>query len=258
MNRQSTHTVLLVEDDQLINEFLCDQLISDGFDVLSADSLESAQRHIQQGFPDIVLCDVSLPDGVGYDLVSDIRAADGIVSRIDPDTPVIMLSGRDQELDRIRGFERGCDDYLVKPISYSELRLRIQAVLRRVQSRRQAGAIRLGRLELDPGTRRVTVAGNQVQLTQKEYQLLLALANEPLRVFSKDELLKSVWGYKIAGQTRTIDSHACRLRKKLGVSGDEFVVNIWGVGYRLVDCPSVSSDSDFVSQFVSSSDRSAR
>jgi len=166
-----------------------------------------------------------------------VRASDGVVGRLDPELPLLMLSGSGSDLDRIRGFERGLDDYVVKPFSYSELRLRIAAVLRRSQVRLQRGLLRVGELEIDPAGRVTRLRGNRVELAAKEFALLRTLASSPTRVFTKDELLRDVWGFRARGSTRTLDSHACRLRAKLRSQGDQFVVNVWGIGYRLVDGP---------------------
>ena len=128
----------------------------------------------------------------------------------------------------------GCDAR-GKPFSYPELRGRIAALLRRTDRRPARGAIRAGELEIDPPSREVRLRGERVLLSQKEFSLLRTLASEPTRVYTKDELLRSIWGFRAHGSTRTLDSHACRLRQKLGAHGDRYVVNVWGVGYRLVD-----------------------
>jgi DNA-binding response OmpR family regulator len=164
-----------------------------------------------------------------------VRSADRIAGRLDPDLPLLVLSGRVSELDRLRGFDRGCDDYLLKPFSYYELNARVRALLRRTRHRPAAGRIRVGSLELDPLSREVWVQGERVALSKKEYALLRALAGEPTRVFTREELLRGVWGFRAMGHTRTLDSHAFRLRQKLNQGSDRFVVNVWGVGYRLVD-----------------------
>ncbi|MEV4423346.1 response regulator transcription factor [Patulibacter sp. NPDC049589] len=227
--------LLIVEDDDLTRAFLVEHLAADGYDPLAAATLEEAMAILEQTAPRLVLSDLTLPDGSGLDLLARIRSADGIVSRIDPLTPVLLLTGRGSEIDRVRGLEKGADDYLVKPFSYPELRLRIAGLVRRADGRPGSGVMRVGELVVDPSRRTVAVHGRPVQLTQKEYALLLALVREPTTVFAKDDLLRDVWGFRSAGVTRTIDSHACRLRRKLGVAGDEFVVNVWGVGYKLVD-----------------------
>ena len=146
-----------------------------------------------------------------------------------------MLSGRASELERLRGFGRGADDYVVKPFSYQELHARIVALLRRNHRRPGSGRIRVGPLELDVLARQVWLAGEPLALSKKEFALLRALAAEPTRVFTREELLRGVWGFRALGATRTLDSHASRLRKKLCAGGARFVVNVWGVGYRLID-----------------------
>ena len=230
-------TILLVEDDDATRTFLADNLTADGYDLIVAETMRDGARLIETKYPDLCVVDVGLPDGSGLDLLDAVREADGLASRVDPHTPMIVLSGRTGEVDRVRGFERGADDYVAKPFAYPELRHRVAALLRRAQARRGRGRVRVGPLEIVPDAREVRVSGHRVELSQKEYALLRALAAEPLRVFTKDELLRQVWGYRATGATRTLDSHACRLRQKLGVRGDGFVVNVWGVGYRLVDGP---------------------
>jgi DNA-binding response OmpR family regulator len=164
-----------------------------------------------------------------------VRAADRVAGRLDPDLPLLVLSGRVSELDRLRGFDRGCDDYMLKPFSYHELGARVRALLRRTQRRPGTGRLRVGSLELDPLSRQVWVGDESVSLSKKEFALLRALAGDPTRVFTREELLRGVWGYVAMGQTRTLDSHAFRLRQKLNRNGARFVINVWGIGYRLVD-----------------------
>jgi DNA-binding response OmpR family regulator len=234
-------TILVAEDDATTRTFLADELTADGYELLVADCAKDALRLLETKFPDLAIVDVGLPDDSGLEVVRRVRDADGVTSRIDPDTPLLLLSGRCAEVDRVRGFERGADDYVAKPFSYPELRSRIGALLRRADGRRRAGRIRVGALEIDPGSRTVCIDGRPVELTQKEYALLRVLAAQPTRVHSKDELLRTVWGYRAMGATRTLDSHACRLRAKLCAGGDPFVRNVWGVGYRLVDVPAVEA-----------------
>jgi len=228
-------TVLLVEDDPVVCSFLADNLIADGFAVVGAASLREARNRLAHTPPDIVVVDVGLPDGSGLELVERVRASGGAGSTVDPAVPVLVLSGHGNELDRIRGFDRGADDYVVKPFSYPELLRRMRALLRRTRERARRGLLRVGALEIDPVSREVRVDDHSVALSQKEFALLLALAAEPTRVWTKEELLRDVWGYRSPGRTRTIDSHACRLRHKLGGWGGRYVVNVWGVGYRLLD-----------------------
>jgi DNA-binding response OmpR family regulator len=231
-----TATLLLLEDDPLTRTFLADNLTADGYELMVTATLEDARRELELKRPDLAIVDLKLPDGSGLELVRRVRAADG-VGRLDPELPLVMLSGSGSDLDRIRGFERGLDDYVVKPFSYPELRLRIAAVLRRSQLRLQRGLLRVGELEIDPAGRSTKLRGRPVELAAKEFALLRTLASSPTRVFTKDELLRDVWGFRARGSTRTLDSHACRLRAKLRADGDAFVVNVWGIGYRLVDGP---------------------
>ena len=230
-------TLLLVEDDPLIRTFLADNLTADGYELLVAGTIEEALRELEFKHPDLAVVDLKLPDGSGLELIQRVRCADGIGSRLDPSMPLVILSGSGGEIDRIRGFERGVDDYLPKPFAYAELRLRIAAVLRRSRSRVHRGLLRVGELEVDPVARSTTLRGRRVELAAKEFALLRTLASAPTRVFTKDELLRDVWGFQAQGYTRTLDSHACRLRQKLRSQGDRLIVNVWGVGYRLVDEP---------------------
>jgi DNA-binding response OmpR family regulator len=230
-------TILLVEDDVPTRTFLADNLTADGYELLVAECARDGLRLLETKFPDVALVDLGLPDGSGLDILRHVRASDGVVSRIDPAVPLIVISGRAGELDRLRGFERGCDDYLCKPFGYPELRARVEALLRRADVRRRPGRLRVGELEVDAAARVVRLRGTPVDLSQKEFALVRTLASDPTRVFTKDELLRTIWGFRAAGSTRTLDSHACRLRHKLGRCGHRFVVNVWGVGYRLVDGP---------------------
>lgn len=238
MNDDTPATILLAEDDAATLAFLTDELTADGFSVLAADCAADALRLMSTKFPDVAVLDVGLPDRSGLDLLRQVRGARTAAQRLDPDLPVLVLSGRCTETDRVRAFDRGADDFLAKPFHYPELRGRVGALLRRADVRhRRSGLLRVGEIEIDPGARTVTVAGTPVALTQKEFALLRTLAADPVRVFSKDELMRTVWGFRARGTTRTLDSHACRLRQKLGVAGGRYVLNVWGVGYKLSDAP---------------------
>ena len=230
-NVEELATVIVCEDDDPTRELLCDHLTADRYRALPAPSASDALRLCGYNHPDLMVLDLGLPDASGIDVLREVR---GSGERFDPELPVLVLSGRTSEADRLRGFEAGADDYLVKPFHYPELVARVAAVLRR-RSGRRAGPIRVGDLKLDPIRRRVEVAGREVQLANKEFTLLMALAAEPHRVFTKDELLRDVWGFRSQGRTRTLDSHASRLRRKLDPEGTHFVFNCWGVGYRLLE-----------------------
>ena len=228
-------SLLIVEDDEATGAFLADNLAADGFGVACATSAAEGIRAIEVRHPALVLLDLGLGEGNGLNLLDRVRAADGSTSRIDPDLPVILVTGRASEADRVRGFARGADDYLVKPFHYGELLGRVRAVLRRAEGRPARGVVRVGELTLDPLTRVVRNEGERVHLSAKEFALLQALCEDPTRVRSKNELLRDVWGYVAIGQTRTVDAHACRLRRKLGAGGRTWVVNVRGVGYKLTD-----------------------
>ncbi len=228
-------TILLIEDHRATRTFLADNLSADGYEILEAECAEDGERMIAAEFPDLAILDLELPDRDGLELLRKVREADRVAGRFDPDIPILVLSGRATELQLLRGFHQGCDDYMTKPFSYQELRARVLALLRRGQRRPGPGRLRIGPLELDPLGRQVWLHGEEVQLSKKEFALLRALAGDPTRVFTREELLRGVWGYRSMGRTRTLDSHASRLRKKLARAGDKYVVNVWGVGYRLLD-----------------------
>ncbi|MFN8161501.1 MAG: response regulator transcription factor [Solirubrobacterales bacterium] len=232
--RRDIATVVVCEDDEATLELLCDHLTADRFEVLPAPTAADALRHCTFKAPDLLVLDLGLPDAAGLDVLREIREADGVAARFDPELRVIVLTGRGSCEDRVRGIECGADDYLVKPLHYPELRARILAVLRRRREGRE-GPCRVGEIAIDPARREVRVGGRQVELANKEFALLRALASDPTRVFTKEELLRDVWGYRSLGRTRTLDSHASRLRRKLDPEKGRYVVNCWGVGYRLID-----------------------
>ena len=190
--------------------FLTRHLTSDGFRVVSDEAP-----------PDLAL----LPDLTELD---EFRSRHG-------DVPVIVLGPPESDtVDRVRAFERGCDDFLARPFAYEELLARIRAVLRRTAPPEHELVV-AGPIRVDLATRTVTVGGRVVRLAGKEYELLLKLMTDPDRVFTKEQLLREVWGFMSLGRTRTLDSHASRLRRKLQeVDEGPFVLNVWGVGYRLL------------------------
>lgn len=226
-------TVVVCEDDDATRELLCDHLTADGYKALPAPSASDALRMCGYNAPDILLLDLMLPDAAGLDVLRQIRSAEGATDRLDPELPIVVLSGRSTDADRVRGLSEGADDYMVKPFHYPELACRVAAVLRR-RSGARSGPLRVGELAIDPVTRRVKVGEREVDLANKEFALLAALAAEPQRVFTKEELLRDVWGFQSMGRTRTLDSHASRLRRKLDPDGSRYVFNCWGVGYRLI------------------------
>ena len=211
--------VLLAESEEATRSFLERHLAQDGFEVVGVPDGEALEL-IERMCPDLVL----IGDPEGLELCRRLRERD-------PEVPVILLGAQESDpVDRVRAFDRGCDDYLDRPFHYDELVARIRAVLRRVAPPEFERMV-AGEIVIDRPTRRVTVAGQRVLLPTKEYELLLKLASDPQRVFTKDELLRDVWGFRSTGRTRTLDSHASRLRRRLG--GD-YVRNVWGVGYCLL------------------------
>lgn len=229
-------TVVVCDDDQPTRELLCDHLSADRFEALPAECASDALRFCQYNQPDLMILDLGLPDAGGLDVLREVRASNGTAGRFDPELPVIVLSGRGAPTDRVRGFAEGADDYVVKPFVYVELAARIKALLRRRQGGRE-GPVRVGDLVIDPAQREVRVGTRRVELSNKEFTLLRCLAGDPTRVFTKQELLRDVWGYQSLARTRTLDSHASRLRRKLDPAGRRFIVNTWGVGYRLIEGP---------------------
>ena len=222
-------TVLVVDDEPLIIEFLAENLRADDFTVITAASGGEAIDVLGASRPDVVLPDIS-----GYDVCRRVRGGDAVNDPWDPDLPIIMLSAKAEHTDRVRGLNRGADDYVTKPFHYPELLARIGAVLKRVTRARDAHELSYGDLVVNILSREVTVAGMRVELSAKEFALLATLAGDPERVFTKRELLQMVWDFRSPGRTRTLDSHASRLRQKLARhSDDAWIANVWGVGYRL-------------------------
>jgi DNA-binding response OmpR family regulator len=224
--------VLVADEDDATRASLADNLVADRYCVRVADSREKALAILSVEQPDLIVVDVN---GKTLDLIDAIRSRDGLASQIDPDTPLIVLTSRSDELHRIRALDRGGDDVLSKPFSYPELRARIAALLRRSQARRAHRVLRAGAVSIDLTERTVQVTEQRVELPAKEYELLRTLAADPARVFTRQELLRSVWGQSY-GKSRTLDSHACRLRRRLIDAGAHgHLINVWGIGYRLID-----------------------
>jgi DNA-binding response OmpR family regulator len=218
-----SQALLLAEAEPATREFLARHLASDGFAVLGADAGREALELVG-----------GLPDAPALEVCRVLREGEPGCSW-DRDVPVIVLGeARADAVDRVHAFERGCDDFVPRPFHYEELVARIHAVLRRTQPglRERLAA---GPVAIDRATRLVTVHGLAVALSAKEYELLVKLATQPTRVFTKEELLRDVWGFRSLGRTRTLDSHASRLRRKLARAGAaDCVLNVWGVGYRLI------------------------
>jgi DNA-binding response OmpR family regulator len=218
--------VLVAEPESETREYLGRQLRVDGFDVLDASRRSEALELAERIRPDLVLLGE-------VDLCQRLRR--GEPGRTwDRNVPVILIAPGSDPGERVRALERGADDAVGRPFAYEELLARIRAVLRR-SGVSATEVVVAGEIVVDRRTRRVAVRDALVGLSAKEFELLVRLASEPYRVFTKEELLREVWGFRALGRTRTLESHASRLRKKLRIDeGDTFVVNVWGVGYRLL------------------------
>jgi DNA-binding response OmpR family regulator len=226
---------LVVEHGLEIGQPIVDQLTADGYEARLGRTAEHARALAHMCRPGLVILgDLEYPLG-SLDLLREIRGADCRENSWPAYLPVIVVSSRAGELDLLRAFEAGADDFLVGPTNrYLELRARVRALLRRAEVPRSR-IERIGALVIDRSARAVSVHGYSVRLRRLEYELLLHLARDPGRVFAKQELMRAVWGYATPGSTRTLDSHASRLRRKLNAYGEEgWVVNVRGVGYRLI------------------------
>jgi phosphate regulon transcriptional regulator PhoB len=221
--------VLIVEDERDIRDLVLFHLKREGFQVSSASSGEEALRQVRHASPDLVLLDLMLPAMGGLEVCRKLRQDPATVA-----LPIVMLTAKGDEVDRVLGLELGADDYIVKPFSPKELLARVRAVLRRAKPAPGVGALAIGALAIDQGTRTVTVQGAPLALTHKEFELLGALADAQGRVLSREFLLDRVWGYSRAGEieSRTVDVHVRRLRVKLGPEGRR-ILTVKSVGYRL-------------------------
>ena len=221
------NAVLVAEPESATREYLGRQLRDDGFDVLGAARRSEALDLVERVRPDLVLL---------AELDLCLRLRRGEPGRTwDRNVPVILLAPTSDPVERVRALDRGADDVIGRPFAYEELLARIRALLRR-STANSAEVLIAGDLVVDRRTRRITVRDTKVVVSAKEFDLLARLATEPGRVFTKEELLREVWGFRALGRTRTLESHASRLRRKLCVAeGDRFVINVWGVGYRLLE-----------------------
>ncbi len=223
-------TILVVDDEPNIREVVELYLRRDGHTVLSAADGEEALRLHRQQQPDLVVLDLMLPKVSGLEVCRRIQAERRV--------PVIMLTAKSEEEDRIIGLGVGADDYVTKPFSARELAARVQAVLRRASETAQTQApkqiLQAGELRIDPNTRTVLVAGAPTTLTVREFDLLHYLATHPNRVFSRDELMNAIWGYDFAADMSTVTVHVRRLREKIerDPANPRYLVTVWGVGYR--------------------------
>jgi len=228
----ATAKVVIVDDDEHIRELASLYLRKEGFEVTCAIDGASAVKHIQQTNPNLVVLDLMLPGMSGYDVCKQVR--------LESNVPIIMLTARDEDVDKIVGLELGADDYLTKPFNPRELVARVKAILRRAdgagagQARGAAAVIHAGALTIDKPRREAKVGGRELQLRTKEFDLLAALAENAGIVLTREQLLDRVWGYNFYGETRTVDVHVQHVRARLADSGLS-IVTVRGVGYKLVE-----------------------
>lgn len=218
--------VLVVEDESNIASFVAMYLKKAGFGVTVAANGEEALARAKSDSPAIVLLDLNLPDVDGIDVCRELRRSS--------DVPILMLTARDDDIDKIIGLEVGADDYLTKPFNPRELVARVKSILRRsvpAQRELESATIMHGELHVDHGRREATAAGTEVQLAPMEFDLLWELLDHRGLVLTRDQLLERVWGYTFAGDTRTVDVHVRQLRRKLGECCP--IVTVWGVGYKV-------------------------
>jgi DNA-binding response OmpR family regulator len=227
-----TQTILVVEDEQAIASFVAAYLRKDGFTVRVTASGREALSLVGSEAPSLVILDLMLPDLDGMEVCRRIRATSTL--------PVLMLTARDDDLDKIAGLEVGADDYLTKPFNPRELVARVRAILRRSAGKKQrdGGILRHGELTLDAGRRECRVGDEEIRLAPKEFDLLWELLDHRGFVLTRDQLLERVWGYTFAGDTRTVDVHVRQLRRKLGDAAP--IVTVWGIGYKAGPAPAAA------------------
>ena len=226
-------TILVIDDEPRIVELARDYLEHAGFAVLAAGDGRSGLSLVRTRAPDLVVLDLGLPETDGLDVIRSVRR--------DSNLPIIVLTARDDELDKLLGLELGADDYITKPFSPRELVVRVKAVLRRLEPAPASGdTVRAGDLVLDVPRMRVEVAGRPVELTPTEFELLATMARQPGRIFTRNQLLDAVRGMAFESYERSIDSHVKNLRRKIEPDprSPRYVLTVYGVGYRLADEPS--------------------
>jgi len=222
----STQSVLVVEDEASIASFVSLYLKNAGYDVRTATNGADALTSVQNQQPSLIVLDLMLPDIDGIEICRRIRQKS--------DVPILMLTARDEDVDKIIGLEVGADDYMTKPFNPRELVARVKSILRRSAPERRhidSKQIRHGDLLVDAGRREVRIGEDEIQLAPKEFDLLWELLDHRGLVLTRDQLLERVWGYTFAGDTRTVDVHVRQLRRKLGEASP--IVTVWGVGYKV-------------------------
>ncbi|MGC8743894.1 MAG: response regulator [Verrucomicrobiia bacterium] len=224
------YKVLVIDDEPDVLELIEYNLTAAGFNVIKASEGNEAIKKAREQSPDLIVLDIMLPGIDGFEICKILKRDKTTAS-----IPIIMLTAKAEEVDRIVGLELGADDYITKPFSPRELTLRIKTLLKRVKGvAEQSQLIQRGVLKIDPQRHEVSVKGKEIELTATEYKLLLTLASQPGRVFTREQLLEDVWEYNSSVDTRTVDTHVRRLREKLGVAAD-YIETIRGFGYKFSD-----------------------
>jgi two-component system response regulator ResD len=223
-----TRPILIVDDEEHIRELVAHYLTREGYTVEHAGTGPEALEAFARLQPSFIVLDIMLPGMSGTDVCREIRKTSMV--------PILMLTARDDIVDKVVGFELGADDYLTKPFEPKELVVRVKALQRRAQAtvERSNGALAIGALRVDPERREVRVDDKAVELRPKEFDLLLALARHPGQVFTREQLLNTVWGYDFEGFSRTVDVHVQHIRDKLQAAGggNGWINTVWGVGYK--------------------------
>lgn len=219
--------IFCVEDDSAIRELMTYTLVASGFDAVGLENGEAFWDALSKETPRLILLDIMLPGESGISILKRLRATPATAN-----IPVILATAKSTEYDKVIGLDMGADDYLTKPFGMMEMVSRVKAVLRRASPKQSAENLSIGQLEMNTGEHTVLAAGERVQLTLKEYELLLTFLKNPRRAFTRDQLLSLVWGADFVGETRTVDVHIGTLRTKLGKCG-AYIETVRGVGYRL-------------------------
>lgn len=221
--------ILVADDEARIRRLVCDFLKNAGYETLEAfDGRDAIEKFFSTNGIDLVVCDIMMPEYDGWEVCKKIREASSV--------PILVLTARSQEFDELMSFESGADDYVTKPFSPVVLVKRIEALLKRAQGKAALSSkdiISIDGLVIDIPAHTVSYGGNHIELTIKEHKILIKLSEKPGRIYSREQLLDSIWGVDFVGDPRTVDSHVARLRTKLGLWGENHLKTVYGVGYKI-------------------------